>query len=83
LSSALDYLSQVMGTQGAARSRPRTNQPAPSPSVQPAARSPQQVETWQRIVLAPGVELNIRSSEEPFYRERIRQIIEFAKIQFS
>lgn len=83
LSSALDYLSQVMGTQGATRSRPRPNQPSSPPTVQPAVRSPQQVETWQRIVLAPGVELNIRSSEEPFYRERIRQIIEFAKIQFS
>jgi len=83
LSSALDYLSQVMGTQGATRSRPRANQPISPPTVQPAVRSPQQVETWQRIVLAPGLELNIRSSEEPFHRERIRQIIEFAKIQFS
>lgn len=83
LSSALDYLSQVMGTQGATRYRPSPNQPISPPGVQPSGSSPQQVETWQRIVLAPGVELNIRSSEEPFYRERIRQIIEFAKIQFS
>lgn len=83
LSSALDYISQVMGTQDAARSRPGSNQPLPPSTVRPVLRSPQQVETWQRIVLVPGVELNIRSSEEPFYRERIRQIIEFAKIQFS
>ncbi|HWR66531.1 MAG TPA: MerR family transcriptional regulator [Bellilinea sp.] len=83
LSSALDYLSQVMGMQGATRSRPKSNQLLPPPPVQPALRSPQQIETWQRIVLAPGVELNIRSSEEPYFRERIRQIIEFAKIQFS
>jgi len=83
MSSALDYLSQVMGTQGVARSRPRPNQPASPPPAQPAVRSPQQVESWQRIVLAPGLELNVRSTEEPFYRERIRQVVEFAKIQFS
>ena len=84
LDSALDYLSQVMGTQGAARSKPRPNQPIiPTSPARPQSRSPQQVETWQRIELAPGVELNIRASEEPFFRERIRQIIEFAKIQFS
>jgi len=83
LSNALDYLSQVMGTQGATRSRPRSNSPVPPPTVRPQTRSPQEVETWQRIVLAPGVELNIRTSEEPYFRERIRQIVEFAKIQFS
>lgn len=79
LNSALDYLSNMMGDQPSAKS-PRN---IPAPLAQPQRRPTSEVETWQRISLAPGLELHVRPAEEPYYRERIRQIVEFARIQFS
>lgn len=85
LDSALEYLAGVMDEQEAAKtiSRKERRSISPAPSIPPQRRPATEVETWQRITLAPGLELHIRPSEEPFYRERIRQIVEFAKIQFS
>lgn len=83
LSSALDYLSQVMGVGNQSRPQMRSEKFSLPRPPKPRDMATGEVETWQRIVLAPGLELNIRSTEEPFYRERIRQLIEFAKIQFS
>lgn len=79
LNGALDYLANLMGDQQI--SKPSNKRPAPP--VQAQKRTPAEVETWQRIPLAPGLELHVRPAEEPFYRERIRQIVEFARIQFS
>ncbi|MHB8933060.1 MAG: MerR family transcriptional regulator [Bellilinea sp.] len=79
LTGALDYLANMLGDQQLAKS-PRN---IPAPLVQPQRRSNAEVETWQRISLAPGLELHVRPAEEPYYRERIRQIVEFARIQFS
>jgi len=79
LAGALDYLSNMTGGQPSAKS-PRN---VPALLAQPQRRPPSEVETWQRIPLAPGLELHVRPAEEPFYRERIRQIVEFARIQFS
>lgn len=79
LTGALDYLANIMGEQQVSKS-PRN---IPAPLVQPQRRPASEVETWQRILLAPGLELHVRPAEEPYYRERIRQIVEFARIQFS
>lgn len=85
LNDALNYLAQVMGAQETGRQRPRPEQKIipPPQAIQRPQRPTQEIETWQRIVLAPGLELHVRPAEEPFYRERLRQIIEFVKIQFS
>jgi hypothetical protein len=79
----LNYLARVTGKSAPAGSTRAVHLPAASRRPRSAARPNQDIETWQRVVLAPGLELSIRSTEEPFYRERIRQLIEFAKIQFS
>jgi MerR family redox-sensitive transcriptional activator SoxR len=37
-------------------------------------------ETWQRITLAPGVELNLRHPLDPDTQSQVQQLINFAKI---
>lgn len=85
LDSALEYLAGINPQLEAVKPavlRDQFNLP-PALASKPQPRTPPDVETWQRITLAPGLELHVRPSEEPYYRERIRQIVEFAKIQFS
>lgn len=85
LNSALDYLASINQEQGTVKAAPwrdQLNLP-PTLAIKPQRQAPGEVETWQRIILAPGLELHVRPSEEPYYRERIRQIVEFVKIQFS
>lgn len=50
----------------------------------PAAPSAfQDQETWQRIALAPGVELHLRHPVDPDIQSRVQQVINFAKRMFS
>lgn len=83
LDSALEYLAGINRDHETDQSAFRNEQIRLPLSLKAQPRTPPEVETWQRITLAPGLELHVRPAEEPFYRERIRQIIEFAKIQFS
>jgi hypothetical protein len=39
-------------------------------------------ETWQRLVLAPGIELHVRDQARPDLRERVEQLIAFARALF-
>ena len=40
-------------------------------------------ETWQRITLAPGVELHLRHPLDPNVQGRVQQVINYAKRMFS
>jgi hypothetical protein len=40
-------------------------------------------ETWQRITLAPGVELHLRHPLDPDIQSRVQQVINYAKRMFS
>lgn len=78
---------------------PRMRAPAPAPAAQPASRTgffrrlstKQQAdgattppsETWQRTVLAPGVELHIRELQEAEQQKRVRMLIDFARKIFG
>lgn len=71
LSSALDYVNQVLNTQDA------------SNKYQQPSRGVRQGETWQRIRIAPGVELHVRISNDPLLSERIRDLTDYARDIFS
>ena len=71
LSSALEYVNQVLNTQDAS-----TRYQQPSMGVR-------QGETWQRIRIVPGVELHVRISNDPLLSERIRDLTDCAREIFS
>ena len=71
LSSALEYVNQVLNTQDAS-----TRYQQPSMGVR-------QGETWQRIRIVPGVELHVRISNDPLLSERIRDLTDCARDIFS
>jgi len=84
LGGALDYLATKMNAPRLEVLQPDKvgrNVP-PKPSRAQRKQTPA-AEHWQRIELAPGLEIHVRDAEEAVYQERIRQIVEFAQIQFS
>lgn len=84
-SDALDYISNLLETQSRYRTEdiqpknPRQFQQnldkfqAPSPIPQ------EEVENWQRIILAPGVEMHLRYPTDTETNHRIQQLIAYAK----
>ena len=78
-SSASDYIANLLKNQS------RGTQPGEIRSSQPAAPQQEsgQPEIWERIILAPGVELHIRRNRPSQDRSKTQQLIEFAKKLFS
>jgi DNA-binding transcriptional MerR regulator len=91
---ALEYISRLMGEQSA--HRPQGTAP-PSQSAQPRRRGGQipiianqpaapisfsEGETWQRVPLAPGIELSLRVPTDPDSTIRVQQLIAFAQKLF-
>jgi DNA-binding transcriptional MerR regulator len=91
---ALEYISRLMGEQSAHRPQGTAT---PSQSAQPRHRGGQipiianqpagptslsEGETWQRIPLAPGIELSLRMPTDPDSTIRVQQLIAFAKKLF-
>lgn len=89
-SDAVEYIARLMTNQAAYR--PGRNRPANLPS-QPVRQgeniqshtqssgtstSDSISEAWQRIPLASGVELHLRTSIDPSLRDRVEQLISFA-----
>ncbi len=80
-SRALDYIHRI------ADFRTELRPPAPSPS-QPAMDRPGNAqkralsgeqENWQRVILAPGIELHLREPVQPETEGLVQQIIAFTK----
>lgn len=91
-SSALDYIARVLESQNPplppsrplpSAAQPRTL-PAPDMSlpVTPPP-SPSSEETWQRVRLAPGVEIHIAQPVEPRLRSRVERLLALAKSLFE
>ena len=91
---ALEYISRLMGEQSVHRPQGTAT---PSQSAQPRHRGGQisiianqpagptslsEGETWQRVPLAPGVELSLRMPIDPDSTIRVQQLIAFAKKLF-
>jgi len=87
--SALEYIHQLLDAQTVQRAKGSTPAtPAPPPanlreriSTNHPASQPE-AETWQRIRLAPGVELNLNTSADSDVLSRVDQLIAFARKLF-
>jgi DNA-binding transcriptional MerR regulator len=84
--AALDYISEIRNARSAIQrkdysspdlSRPLNSIPQPAPGVRPGP------ETWQRIQLAPGVELNIRNTTDPVLRAKIIELVRLSQELFK
>lgn len=84
-SSALDYISSVINTQAKFRSIPpsRSTQPQPRIPQTPLPFPEQDVENWQRIPLAPGVEIHLKHPSDSDTHHRVQQLISYAKKLFN
>ncbi len=88
-SSALDYIRKLEMTQGNLRAlagSPGGYPPPKSIAVPPAKpRAPEdhQSETWTRIALADGVELNVRAAEASRRRKEIADLVRYAGKLFA
>lgn len=76
--SAHDYIQRTLNRQPAAvRERPvvfnAAAMPAPRSAPEPVS------ESWQRVDLAPGVELNIRQPQPQSMRVKLAEVIELAR----
>lgn len=84
-SDALNYISNLMETQTKFRSNqlqsrrpPQFHQDLDDLQI-PLPISPDDVENWQRIILAPGVEMHLRYPTDSDTNHRIQQLISYAK----
>lgn len=83
-SDALNYISNLMETQTNFRSKQfHSRRPPQFDQVDdlqiPMPISPDDVENWQRIILAPGVEMHLRYPTDSDTNHRIQQLISYAK----
>jgi DNA-binding transcriptional MerR regulator len=94
-SSALDYISKLLETHPPVPPPRSISQPfalksaAPQESVQSQltrvptiSEESEKPETWRRVLLAPGVELNLRQPPEPEHKKKIQQILDLANRLF-
>ncbi len=79
--SAQDYIKRALNRQQAAIREPemKFNAPAPAPKQSPAVSA----ENWQRVELAPGVELNIRQPQNISHHNQVEELITFARKLFK
>lgn len=75
--SAHDYIQQALNRKPAVL----REQPVHFQASMPAAQAkPEPVsESWQRVDLAPGIELNIRQPQPPSMRMKLEELIELAR----
>lgn len=82
MDSAQDYISQVMHKKPV-----RMNNEERASFNAPAAPAPMKYnfsqESWQRVELAPGIELNIRQPQPTARRSQINELIEVARKIFK
>jgi DNA-binding transcriptional MerR regulator len=82
-SSARDYIQEVLQRNQVAAREPKVNSSSPAPAPQ-VMRSPEPVsESWQRVELAPGIELNIRQPLSLKVRKQVAELIETARKIFT
>ncbi len=84
--SALAYIHQLLDAQTVQRAKgstpaaPAANLRERTPANLPASQP--EAETWQRIRLAPGVELNLNTSADADVLNRVDQLVAFARKLF-
>jgi DNA-binding transcriptional MerR regulator len=83
--AALDYLSNITSTRSAFQRKdyPSTLQNSASAPMPPAMQQAPTPETWERIMLAPGVELNIRRTTDRALSAKIKELVRISKELFK
>jgi len=79
--SARDYIARALNRKPIVMREPQTTFPTPSPGVLHKYNS--SAESWQRVELAPGVELNVRQPQPSYRRIQIDELISFARRIFK
>jgi DNA-binding transcriptional MerR regulator len=79
--SAKEYIARALNRKPAVMREPQNTVPAPSPGVLHKYNS--STESWQRVELAPGVELNVRQPQPSYRRIQIEELISFARRIFK
>ncbi len=89
-SDALNYISNILETQTRYRTsefqskkQARQNQKTNLYSQSPLPLDPSDIETWQHIILSPGVELQLRYPADAQTNNRVQQLITYAKKLFN
>lgn len=79
--NAADYIQRALNRKTALAREPgprfNASMPAPRPNSAPVA------ESWQRVELAPGVELNYRLPQTAMAHRQMQELIEFARKIFT
>ncbi len=84
--SAADYVTRVLGTRGITAEPPHTIASALAATVvpAPAAASPEPTRSqWERIVLAPDIELHVRRPLSRPQNRRVDRLLETARAIFK
>jgi DNA-binding transcriptional MerR regulator len=81
LGSAQDYINQVMHKKAVKANEERSSFNAPATPAPVKVNFSQ--ESWQRVELASGIELNIRQPQPPARRSQINELIEMARKIFT
>ncbi len=86
-SGALDYIARLLETRSPSLKAAPIQETVSKSLAAPQAPAPRvaqipENETWQRLVLAPGVELHLRQPLEPENEKKIRQIMDLVKHLF-
>ena len=79
--SAQDYIKRALNRQPTAVREPEMKFNAPAAAPQRNLNAP--TESWQRVELAPGVELNIRQPQNINRRNQVEELIAFARKLFK
>ncbi len=80
---ALDYIARISSSQQRLRSPQPSRLSGTGPSSVPPTPPPPNQERWQRIPLAPGVELHVLESADPELKRMVEALIQEARWIFS
>jgi hypothetical protein len=81
LDSAKEYIARALNRKPVVMRETQNNFSTPSPGVLHKYNS--STESWQRVELAPGVELNVRQPQPSYRRIQIEDLISYARKIFK
>ncbi len=87
---ALDYINRLLNQPGAKSSRPSQSLPSPAPA-QPSPKRASESRTsyatpnevWERVQLAPGIELHLQQPIPADQRSKLEELVRFARQLFN
>ena len=87
---ALDYINRLLNQPGAKSSRPSQSLPSPAPAQPSPKRASESRasyatpnEVWERVQLAPGIELHLQQPIPADQRSKLEELVRFARQLFN